>query len=154
MEFILLTEEFYNDFYNYKEIETKQNRPYILLRICYNGLDFGVPFRSNIKHEHFHKTTTDKINSGIDFSKSVIITDEKYISSSKAKLRDEGFKKIKGKEFIIKQKFVKYIKLYIKSYEKVKNGKAHSRDELLCKFSTLQNYHVQLPVEERLNIWQ
>ena len=87
-----IKQTFYDMFDDNIELEKNEKRPcLIIVKLKYRGIkcDFAIPFRSNIKHEHFYKTTTDKTNSGIDFSKSVIITDEKYISPSKAKLRDE-----------------------------------------------------------------
>lgn len=143
MNFIFLSEEFYNDHLNFLEIERKDLRPYILFLVCYNGFDFGIPFRSNVHHPNFFPTSA---TGGIDFSKSVIVSDKKYILSNKPQIRQDEFKRIKGKEYIIKQKFIKYIENYKKAVEKVKNDTAHERDLLLIKYSTLQNYHSELKI--------
>ncbi len=46
-----------------------------------NGVQYAIPLRSNINHPHVF--WTDKNNHcGIDFSKAVIITDEKYIDTT------------------------------------------------------------------------
>jgi protein AbiQ len=141
MNFIFLSQEFYKEFSNLVEIERKESRPYILFVVCYNGYAFGIPFRSHINHPNFFPTSA---TGGIDFSKAVIISDQKYILKNKPVIRQDEFKRIKGKEFVIKEKFIKYIEKYKEAVEKIKNGTAHDRDLLLVKYSTLQNYHVEI----------
>lgn len=147
MDLVFLSEEFYSDFGHYEEILTKEKRPYIMLLVCYNNLDFAVPFRSNVNHPHAFITSKENKN-GIDFSKSVIITDKKYIVTDKnIKIREDEFKYIKDKKYEIKKQFSSYISKYIKSYQKIKSDNYHSRDFNLCKFSTLKNYHKHLGID-------
>lgn len=151
MDLIFLTQKFYDDNSENTELSIKELRPYILFVVCYNGLDFGIPFRSNISHKYFHKTSTE-INAGIDYTKSVVISDEKYIDKSKNPiLREDEYKNIIGKEHFIKEKFIKYIKNYKKAFVKVVEGKAHPRDINLCKFSTLQYYHKEIGIQEKFS---
>lgn len=146
MNLIFLTQEFYNENSEYKEISQKELRPYILFVVCYNNFDFGIPFRSNISHSYSYKTSSEN-NTGIDFTKSVIVFEEKYIDKAKKpKLRPDEYKKIIGKEYFIREKFIKYIENYKKAYEKIKNGTAHIRDIQFCKFSTLQYYHKEIGI--------
>lgn len=154
MNLVFLSNEFYNDFNGYAEILQKEKRPYVMFLVCYNNLDFAIPFRSNVKHSFCYKTSKT-IDTAIDFTKSVIIIDHKYVyrdEKNPPKLRDDEFKEIKGKDYQIKTKFIKYITDYIKSFDKLKSDKAHYRDYQLCKFSTLQNYHNHLGISNDFNI--
>ena len=112
--FIFLSQDFYNDYppNTYPEIEQKINRPYVQVVIDINGTKFAVPMRSNINHPH--ALLTDKSNKcGLDFSKTVVITNDKYIDKSKTPfIRPNEFNALRGKEFRIKQKLIKYIKIY------------------------------------------
>ena len=81
MAFFYLTPEFYEKYKNCKEILQKQKRPYAVHLIRYNNLTFAIPVRSNINHNFSYKTIGSK---GLDFTKTVIITDEKYLSDNKA----------------------------------------------------------------------
>ena len=81
--FVFLSNEFYKDYPHdlFPEIEQKTQRPYIQLMTTINGVQYAIPLRSNINHPHVF--WTDKNNHcGIDFSKAVIITDEKYIDTT------------------------------------------------------------------------
>jgi len=143
MRIIFLNRNFYDEHKNYKELAKKENRPYILLIICYNDIDFGIPFRSNISHKYSYIPVINT-KSGLDFTKAVIV-DEKYIDRErKPIIRKEEFILVKKKEFLIRKKFVKYIEDYKKAYSKIESRNFHLRNENLCKFSTLQNYHKEL----------
>lgn len=107
-----------------------------MVKIVLNGVLFGVPLRSNIKHPHV--LWTDKENHcGVDFSKAVVLSDPDYIDTSKKPyIRPNEFKSLKGKEFIIQTKLKKYIEDY-------KNAKEHQeipRNQLLVRYSTLQYF--------------
>ena len=81
MDFIFLTKQFYLDYILCTEIEQKTQRPYIMFKIKIDELEFAVPLRSHINHNHVY--WTDKINKcGLDFSKTIIITDSNYINTS------------------------------------------------------------------------
>ena len=72
MAFFYLTSEFYEKYKNCKEILQKQKRPYAVHLIRCNNLTFAIPVRSNINHNFSYKTIGNK---GLDFTKTVIITD-------------------------------------------------------------------------------
>ena len=94
MQLSFLTNEFYKNFQHLLEIEKKPFRPYIVFLVCYKEIDFAIPFRTHIKHLHCYKILENKEEnnvSGIDYSKSVIITDKKYLSSKKPKIREAEF---------------------------------------------------------------
>ena len=98
MAFFYLTSEFYEKYKNCKEILQKQKRPYAVHLIRYNNLTFAIPVRSNINHNFSYKTIGSK---GLDFTKTVIITDEKYLSDNKAVINHEEYLKLdKNRKFI------------------------------------------------------
>lgn len=82
--FVFLSEDFYQRYPStkYPEIEQKHTRPYIQVYVEINGTKFAIPLRSDIHHPHVF--WTDKQNHcGVDFSKAVVISDDKYIDKYK-----------------------------------------------------------------------
>ena len=136
-----LTEEFYKQYKDCIEIEKKQNRPYTLIVATINEVDFAIPLRSNIKHKNVLWTNKEN-NCGLDFSKAVVILDkDKYIDErNKPTIRQNEFESLKGKDYIVKSKMERYIKEYVKAY----NRQDIDRNKMLCKFSTLQYFHEEL----------
>ena len=51
---VFLTNSFYKDHPNppFKEMEQKQNRPYIVFLVEIEGHTWAIPFRSHIRHGH------------------------------------------------------------------------------------------------------
>ena len=135
--FVFLSNDFYADYPHskYPEIEQKLHRPYIQIMTTINGVQFAIPLRSNINHPHV--LWTDKENRcGVDFSKAVVVTDEKYIDySSKPYIRPNEFNELRGKDYRIKQKMIKYIE----EYKEAKNSSNESSKNLIEK-STLQYF--------------
>lgn len=136
MRYIFLTNEFYSDYRKYPEIEQKQLRPYIQIQIMIDGVLFAIPLRSHINHPHAY--WTDKINHcGIDFSKAVVIEDIKYIDTTKKPhIRDNEYKALQGKEYIVAKRFRKYIN----DYKKAKMNLDIERNQMLYKYSTLKYF--------------
>lgn len=137
-QFIFLTEEFYNTFPEsaFPEIERKPLRPYIQLHVVINDVQFAIPLRSNIRHGNV--LWTDKENNcGVDFSKAVVITDEKFIdTSNQPVIRPKEFNNLRGKNYIITKKMIKYISDYKKA--KAKIDIPHNKQ--FCAYSTLQYF--------------
>ena len=86
-----LTAKFYDDYPNppYKEILKKESRPYNCLLIqSHYGYFICIPYRSHIKHKYAFKfknnVRSKKTDSGLDYSKIVIITKSEYIGTSDA----------------------------------------------------------------------
>lgn len=148
LKFVFLSKEFFNDFptYMYSEIERKLNRPYVMLHIKVDMYDFAIPMRSNIKHRYAF--FTNKVNRcGIDFSKAVYISDEKYIDKSASPyIRKNEFKALLGKDYIIKAKFIKYIKQFVKANNSHDMNK--NRD---FKYSTLHYFKNVIDFEKILD---
>ena len=134
---MFLTEEFYKAHENCPEIEQKENRPYIQIRIMIDGVLWGIPLRSHINHSH--AIWTDKENGcGIDFTKAVVIKrPDQYISNIQPHIRPDEFKVLKRlDEYRVVQKFQKYIK----DYQKAKQHPEVPRNKRLVEFSTLQYF--------------
>ena len=114
-----LSKEFY-DAYNaeyYPEIENKESRPYIVVLVKIEENTFAIPFRTNVPHNNCYKfkTSTKPTDSvtGLDYTKAVIVNDEKYIGSD-ARINDKEYIELNEHyAFIIKQ-FKKYVADYIK----------------------------------------
>lgn len=140
--FVFLSEDFYQRYPSaqYPEIEQKKTRPYIQIYVEVNGIKFAIPLRSDIHHPHV--LWTDKQNHcGVDFSKSVVILDEKYIdTTSEPHLRQKEFNALRGKDFKIKTKLQKYIE----KYKQAKEEPDKPINKLLLRYSTLQYFEEYL----------
>ncbi|MSS63088.1 type III toxin-antitoxin system TenpIN family toxin [Velocimicrobium porci] len=138
MQYTFLSKKFYEDYSKnkYPQIEMKENRPYAHIYLELYGYTFAIPLRSNIDHPHAF--FTDKKNKcGVDYSKSVVITNQDYIdTSTKVFLRNNEFKKLQGKDYRIKKEFQKYIELY----KRAKTDKNVPHRDKIISFSTLQYF--------------
>lgn len=138
VKLVFLTEKFFNDYADCKEIEYKLNRPHIQVVVNYNGNLFCVPMRSSIHHPHCILTDKDNF-CGIDFSKAVAIKNkEEYIDSKTVPyIRPNEYKVLKNiNVHDIENGLVKYIK----AYKKAKQNPGIPRNSLLLSLSTLQYF--------------
>lgn len=145
MEYRFLTSKFYSAYpqSKYHEIEQKPNRPYTLICITINKHTFAIPMRSHITHKYAY--ITDKANMcGIDFSKAVYISDQNYIDmTTKPHIRQNEFNYLIGKDFIVKTKFINYIKQYVKAK---KSGDANKMRDF--SYSTLPYFEKLIDYEK------
>jgi hypothetical protein len=141
--FFYLTHEFYNKYKNCKEILYKPKRPYAVHLIEYNNLIFAIPIRSNITHEFSYKTIKEKNKSkGLDFTKTVIINDLKYLSKQPVRINQEEYLKLDKNRHFIEKKMLSYLKIYKKALQKPNTNK---NKNILSK-STLQYFHKELSI--------
>jgi len=141
--FFYLTHKFYNKYKNCKEILYKPKRPYAVHLIEYNNLIFAIPIRSNITHEFSYKTIKEKNKSkGLDFTKTVIINDLKYLSKQPARINQEEYLKLDKNRHFIEKKMLSYLKIYKKTLQKPNTNK---NQNILSK-STLQYFHKELNI--------
>ena len=141
--FFYLTHEFYNKYKNCKEILYKPKRPYAVHLIEYNNLIFAIPIRSNITHEFSYKTIKEKNKSkGLDFTKTVIINDLKYLSKQPARINQKEYLKLDKNRHFIEKKILSYLKIYKKALQKPNTNK---NKNILSK-STLQYFHKELSI--------
>ncbi len=79
-------------------------RGYGVVVIEINSLKFAIPLRSNIKHKASYITSKDRRpgfnGQGLDFSKALLITDERYISKETFKISADEKKKLRNDFFI------------------------------------------------------
>ena len=144
--FFYLTHKFYNKYKNCKEILYKPKRPYAVHLIEYNNLIFAIPIRSNITHEFSYKTIKEKNKSkGLDFTKTVIINDLKYLSKQPARINQEEYLKLDKNRHFIEKKMLSYLKIYKKALQKPNTNK---NKNILSK-STLQYFHKELSILSR-----
>lgn len=140
MNFIFLSEEFYNVYSDCREIEQKRARPYVQVCIRIGANVYAVPMRSHIKHRYV--LWTDEENGcGLDFSKTVVLRKRSYIDETKTPyIRPKEFDALRGKEQLVKQRLVQYIR----AYKKAKQRLDVPRNKLLCQYSTLQYFEEYL----------
>ena len=144
--FFYLTHKFYNKYKNCKEILYKPKRPYAVHLIEYNHLIFAIPIRSNITHEFSYKTIKEKNKSkGLDFTKTVIINDLKYLSKQPVRINQEEYLKLDKNRHFIEKKMLSYLKIYKKALQKPNTNK---NKNILSK-STLQYFHKELSILSR-----
>ena len=149
-EILKLSEEFYDDYPNppYVEILKKHVRGYAcLLFQSHNGYFICVPYRSEISHKyafHFKNTRrSQKHKSGLDYTKTVIIKDLKYLSIEKAVIDQD--------EFVETRKHISYIaekaEEYVEGYKNHINGTKVLIDKEFhrrYKCSALPYFHSEL----------
>lgn len=151
-----LTNSFYSDYPNppYKEIVRKNNRPYNCLLIqSHCGYFICIPYRSHINHKYafkFKKSIRSKrTNSGLDYSKIVIIKKSKYIGTTDAIVDKDEFNETRDNIEYIKNDAQQYINNYV-DYILGKSMKYDKREfERIYKYSTLQYFHNELGIITR-----
>ena len=120
-------------------MESKENRPYVVLLVNINNNKFVIPLRTNIRHSYCYKfktsdRETDSIT-GIDYSKAVVISDDSYLGEA-TNINDREYLELQQKTFFIINKFKKYVDGYI-------DYKKHGGNEYVAKryaFSTLKYF--------------
>lgn len=136
---VFLSESFYRDHPSppFRELEQKQNRPYIVFLIELEGHRWAIPFRSHIRHRYAFFTDPEN-RCGIDYSKAVVVDKPEYIDEkARPHLRQNEYETLRGNEHTVQMGFEKYLKLYKKA---VHSG--HPRYRALVEYSTLQNYEL------------
>ena len=136
MRFVFLSNEFYEKYADCPEIEQKAERPYVCVHVNINGILFAIPLRSNINHQNV--LWTDKSSKcGLDFSKAVVIRKAEYIDvTRKPHIRQNEFDALRGKEYLVYQRMIQYIRVY----KKAKKRLDVPRNQMICKYSTLQYF--------------
>ena len=138
MVFYHLSEQFYSDYPSekYPEMMIKEDRPYTQVITDVNGLKFAIPLRSDISHNGDVLWTDKSAKHGLDFTKAVLILDEKYISDEKVFIRNKEFKHLLGKERRVKEKMEKCIG----NYKKAKSNIKEEHNAEYCSYSTLRYF--------------
>lgn len=147
-----LSSSFYNDYpvTAYPELLTKDGRPYDVIIFQTNKNYYVcVPFRTYLNHNqgfHFYpKPLPSKQNPGIDYSKMVIITNNKYIGNPTL-IDGNQMARFNANIATIQQEIFEYLKGYIDHF----NGThvLHPRSfKRKYQFSTLKYFHSELGIK-------
>ncbi len=133
MQLKILSEKFYDTYSNYKEILKKENRPYACLTIQLSGHLFAIPFRHHIKHPYAFYTIGE---SGLDYTKTVIITDPLFLSNESPSIENKEFAIIKREE----QKIRYGLAQYVNQYKRAMKHPCNPRSKNILKYSTLKYF--------------
>jgi len=147
MQLKFLSDEFFTDYAHASEMEQKALRPYGVLLIFADGLDFAIPFRSNIKHNFVFWTDRDN-GCGLDYSKTVIVDTQRHIRHDrKPVIRKVEFKALLRQEAKIEAGLLRYINTYKKALTSPNNP----RSQHILAFSTLKYFHQELRIETEVH---
>jgi protein AbiQ len=148
MEFHRLSAAFYSQFGQYEEILKKEERPYYVLLLELDELTYAIPLRSHITHTYcFIADNSSGQNSGLDYSKAVVIIDSsKYIDSAPVTIRQHEYNIYKQREHLIKKQFSSYVAMYKKEIRRrLKNPTLPI--SALCRYASLKYFHKELGLE-------
>ena len=145
MEFHRLSNAFYGQFSNCGEILTKENRPYYVILLEIDGITYAIPLRSHISHRYcFIADNAAGKNSGLDYSKAVVITDIiKYIDPTPVTIRQHEYSVLKKNQYLIKKQFSSYVALYKREVRRRFKNPALPASSLCC-FSSLKYFHKEM----------
>ncbi|MBB4955064.1 hypothetical protein H4S14_003085 [Agrobacterium vitis] len=136
MRFVLLRYDYLTEHPTIEAMD--KSRPHAIVVIEVNGLRFAIPLRTHLRHKQGFPTIND---CGLDYSKCLLIFEDKDISRDIKLESAAEFKIINEHEHKIIKDFKKYVDKYIKAVLK--------EDKFVLneyRFSTLQNYHDQLGI--------
>lgn len=137
MQLKILSEKFYDTYSHCSEILKKENRPYACLTIELNGFLFAIPFRHHIRHQYAFHTLKE---AGLDYTKSVIITDMFFLSDDKPSIESKEFSIIKRNE----QKIRYGLSKYVNQYKRAMKHRNNPRSENILKYSSLKYFEEYL----------
>lgn len=148
-----LTAKFYNDYPDppFTEIIRKNTRPYNCLLMQSNyGYFICIPYRSNVKHKYSYKfkysERSKRVNSGLDYTKIVIVRNSDYIGTSDAVVDADEYRETRDNIDFIRKDAQAYIDNYVQSirYNPMEcNSKKFQR---IYGFSTLKYFHKELEI--------
>ena len=148
-----LTDKFYAAYPSppYKEIVRKNNRPYNCLLVqSHYGYFICIPYRSHINHKYAFKfknsNRSKRTDSGLDYSKIVIIQKSEYVGTSDAIVDQDEFNETRDNIEYIKCDAQQYIDNYV-NYLLGKTTKYDKKKfERIYRYSTLQYFHIELGI--------
>ena len=137
MKLVFLSQEFYEKYSGCKEILQKSTRPYVCLEVCVNGLTFAIPFRHHIPHKYAFMIEGE---SGLDYTKAVLILAESDISEEQPWIDQKSFNAIKGQE----RRIQKGMRDFLKIYKKARQYRVNPRYRYILQCSTLSYFLDQI----------
>jgi len=148
MEFHRLSAAFYTQFGQNEEILNKEERPYYVLLLELDGLNYAIPLRSHITHPYcFIADNSSGQKSGLDYSKAVVINDSiQYIDPAPVTIRQHEYNIYKQYEYLIRKQFSSYVALYKKEVRRrLKNPALPA--SALCSYTSLKYFHKELGLD-------
>ena len=149
-----LTTKFYNDYPDppYEEIVRKDVRPYncLLIQSQYDYF-ICIPYRSHVNHKFGYKfkysARSRRTNSGLDYTKIVIIKNTDYIGVSDAVVDADEYRETRDNIEFIKKDSQTYIDDYIKHILGKSNKYDDREFQRAYGFSTLKYFHNELNID-------
>ncbi len=135
MKLHYLTDAFYDKYMDCKEILQKKDRPYVCITIEVDGRKYAIPVRHHISHKYAFYTIGD---SGLDYTKAVLIEDESFLSGDSPIIDTIEWRKIQMNEGAIYVGFSSYLRKYKHA---LKNRDSVRNDNIL-KYSALQYFNI------------
>lgn len=144
-----LSDEFYKQFdrNQFRELLFKKGRPFNCIVIEYGKMFICVPYRTNINHSNAYKFRHSKRSqnnqSGLDYSKLVILENEKYVDFKNVIVDLDEYKETLKKQKVIENAVMQYIKVYWKhkTGKKRLSKKSYSQK---YRFSTLKYFNKEI----------
>ncbi len=150
-QILSLTDKFFVDYPDppYREIVRKNNRPYNCLLIQSHYEYFiCIPYRSHINHKYAFKfkksLRSQRTDSGLDYSKIVIIQKSEYIGTVNAVIDKDEFNETRDNIEYIKNDAQKYIDHYVDRLLGKSSKYDEKEFERIYRYSTLQYFHHEL----------
>ena len=126
-QILKLTKKFYKEYdpKTYPEILLKSGRSYnCLLLQSHYGYFICIPYRSEINHScsfKFQNTERSKNHSpGLDYTKTIIITDLDYISNKQSTIDDDEYVETIKSIDLIRNEITSYIDDYVNHIKNLK----------------------------------
>lgn len=141
MQLKILSEKFYSTYSHCEELLKKANRPYACLTIELGGILFAIPFRHHIRHQYAFHTIGE---AGLDYTKSVIITDSSFLSDDEPSIESKEFAIIKREE----QKIRYGLSKYVNQYKRAMKHRNNPRSKNILQYSTLKYFEKYLVFPE------
>lgn len=94
-----------------------ETRPYIIILVEVENNKFAIPIRTNLHKTKDCYETNPKTNSGIDYTKAVVISRDDYIDFTRyPEIEHKEYNYIKFKEREIKTAFSRFVVEYKKDF--------------------------------------
>ena len=141
MKLITLSPHFYAKYSGCPEILSKPTRPYACLEVTIDGVRFAIPFRHHIAHKWAYITYGQ---CGLDYSKAVVISDDRLIGRDRPIIEQIEFNALKGKDALIESGMRRYLVVY----RKATRYKDNIHYQSIRRCSSLQYFHKELGIRD------
>lgn len=130
---------------DYPEFENKLTRPYVVFLVRIDNHTFAIPFRTNMNHKYGYKFLKSgresNTSTGLDFTKAVLVDDEKLLGDD-AIIDNDEFLELSKKHFFIRKKFERYYD----GYKKYLNGELNEFQSRAYQYTTLKYFKNKLNI--------